>query len=265
MVMLVADVSWLNVQGLANGRDVGGLPLAAGGSVRTGRLLRSDNLQSLTPADVRMLVDQLSLRSVVDLRAQVEVDGEGPGPIFAEPTVAVHHLSLFPESGATSVDGTVDTGTVLPWQDEQRGRSSVTDTYVAFLRDRPDSVVAALRLIASTSGATLVHCAAGKDRTGVIVALALAEVGVDRDAIVADYVATAERIDAILVRLQASPTYAGDATLDYVDKHRPRATTMIRFLDHLDAEYAGAGQWLRRHGWTEPEAAALRDVLVDNG
>ena len=259
----MADVAWLSLQGLANGRDVGGLSLAAGGSVRAGRLLRSDNLQSLTPADVRVLVDELSLRSVIDLRAQVEVDGEGPGPIFAEPTVAVHHLSLFPEATATSADGSVDTGAVLPWQDEQRGRSSATDTYLAFLRDRPDSVLAALRLIASTPGATLVHCAAGKDRTGVIVALALAEVGVDRDAIVADYLATAERIDAILARLLASPTYAGDRTLDSVDKHRPRATTMLRFLDHLDAEYGGAGQWLRAHGWTEQDASALRDVLVD--
>ena len=54
------------------------------------------------------------------------------------------------------------------------------------------------------------HCAAGKDRTGVVCALALATVGVPRASIVADYVATGERLGALLARLKASPTYAAD-------------------------------------------------------
>ena len=62
--------------------------------------------------------------------------------------------------------------------------------YLAYLRHRPDSVVEAVRTMAAPGGAVLVHCAAGKDRTGVVVALALAAAGVSRGAVVADYVAT---------------------------------------------------------------------------
>jgi protein-tyrosine phosphatase len=123
--------------------------------------------------------------------------------------------------------------------------------------------LAALRLIADTDGATIVHCAAGKDRTGVVTALALAEVGVTREAIVDDYALTAERIDAILARLRASRTYADDLSNQPVDKHRPRAATMQRLLDTLDESYGGAPGWLRAHGWTDDDAAALRKHLLD--
>ena len=60
-------------------------------------------------------------------------------------------------------------------------------------------------MIAHSPGATIVHCAAGKDRTGTVVAIALAEVGVTREAIVADYARSAERIEHIFGRLRSSP------------------------------------------------------------
>ncbi len=104
---------------------------------------------------------------------------------------------------------------MLPWQNRDAGerrrpRRTAAEVYLRYLRrpgrlggrgaagDRPPD------------GATLVHCAAGKDRTGVVVALALAEVGVTREAIVADYAASAERIEAIFARLRGSTTYADD-------------------------------------------------------
>lgn len=259
--------AWIDLAGAVNARDVGGLPVAGGGHIRTGRLLRSDNLQELTPADVRELVDRRRLRAVADLRTAAEVEREGPGPLADEPRVAVHHLSLFPEVGErTDVAATEDEpdDALLPWQDKQgeQARSSAQATYLRYLEDRPDSIVAALRLIASTDGATLVHCAAGKDRTGVVVALALAEVGVGRDAIVADYLATGERIVPILHRLSSSPTYAVDTFVADADRHRPRRETFEGFLGELAAHYGGAGAWLRDHGWTDDDARALRAALI---
>ena len=103
--------------------------------------------------------------------------------------------------------------------------------YLGYLRDRPDSVVAALRDAARADGAAIVHCAAGKDRTGVVAALALAVAGAPRDAIVADYVATGERLEPIVARLRASPTYGADLRGRTLDSHRPRAETMERFLE----------------------------------
>ena len=65
--------------------------------------------------------------------------------------------------------------------------------YLGYLEERPEEVAGALRSITTAPGAAIVHCAAGKDRTGVVVALALTMAGVEPEAIVADYIATGER------------------------------------------------------------------------
>jgi protein tyrosine/serine phosphatase len=134
--------------------------------------------------------------------------------------------------------------------------------YLAYLRDRPDNVVAALRAIADSNGAVVVHCAAGKDRTGVVVALALSVAGVPRERIVADYVATAERMEPLLARLKASDTYREDLDSRPDDSHRPRPETMRRFLSHLDEQHGGPLGWLATAGFGADDVARLRSRLV---
>ena len=267
---LIADARWIELEGAANVRDLGGLPTGDGGAVVPNRLIRSDNLQGLTPSDVRLLVDVHEVRAVADLRTEVEVESEGPGPMTREARVTIHHLSLFPEAGrntdAAAADEDDDAPVVLPWQarDAEPGARTRTasEVYLRYLADRPDSIVAALRVIASSDGATVVHCAAGKDRTGVVVAMALEEVGVPREAVVADYARSAERIRAIFARLTGSHTYAADVGQKDVDKHSPKAATMENLLRAVDESYGGVSSWLRTHGWTEHDARALRGKLL---
>jgi protein tyrosine/serine phosphatase len=109
----------------------------------------------------------------------------------------------------------------------------------------------------------VVHCAAGKDRTGVVVALALAVAGVGHDEIVTDYAMTAEVIDALVAKLAASPTYAGDMESRDVASHTPRAETMDRLLTLLDERHGGAAGWLAAHGFGADEQGLLRARLRD--
>ncbi len=266
----MTEPRWISLDGAVNVRDLGDLPTADSRLTRRDRLIRADNLQGLSPADVRRLVDDHGVRAVADLRTGVEVSYEGPGPMLAEPGVRIHNLSLFPEAGHHTDAAALDDGAPvsLPWQgrgsdlgedDDRRGAAGV---YLRYLDDRADSILATLRLIGATDGATIVHCAAGKDRTGVVVAIALAEVGVLREVIVDDYAASAERIEAIFARLRASRTYAEDLAGQSVDKHRPRAATMQRLLDGIDARYGGVPAWLGTHGWTDADADALRVTLL---
>jgi protein-tyrosine phosphatase len=265
----VTDSRWISLDGAVNVRDLGGLPTVDGGQLQPNRLIRADNLQGLSDADVRLLVEVHDVRAVADLRTGVEVDAEGPGPITREPLVDVEHLSLFPEAGRNTDAAALDEDApvVLPWQNRESDlsdhpRRGAAAVYLGYLEDRSDSAIAALRLIAHTDGATIVHCAAGKDRTGVVVALALAEVGVPREAIVEDYAMSAERIEKIFARLMGSRTYNADMSGQDVDKHRTRPETMERLLDAIEEGFGGVPAWLRSHGWTDEDAIALRACLL---
>ena len=68
---------WIELEGAVNVRDLGGLPTSDGGKTVGGRLLRSDNLQELSPADVATLVRDFGLTTVVDLRSTAELAAEG--------------------------------------------------------------------------------------------------------------------------------------------------------------------------------------------
>src|SRR5919108_1651088 len=235
-----AHERWVDLDGAANVRDLGGLEVAGGGRTTSGVLLRADNLQGLSEQDVARLVDDIGVRVVVDLRTGAEVALEGPGPLVADGRVNIRHRSLYPEAGERT-DVTVDG--LLPWQQlPLRGHDdepAAVRAYLSYLRDRPDSIVAALRDVAHGDGATVVHCAAGKDRTGVVCALALESVGALREAIVADYVATGDRLLRLLARLRSSPTYAGDLDGSADESPRPRAKTMRRVLELVDERHGG--------------------------
>lgn len=261
---------WIEFDGLANLRDVGGIPTVDGGSIRPGRLLRSDNLQDLSPTDLDRLA-ALNVTDVVDLRSDYEVAQEGPGPLAAT-QVAVHQFSMFREWRAGVGEDKPDVRTevlpeqALPWVDLEPSVElghPVASTYFSYLTDRPDSVLAALRTIGEAPGATLVHCAAGKDRTGMIVALALSLVGAERGAVVADYAASSERMEAILDRLLASKTYYDNLADRPMSSHLTHPETMVAFFDHVDEAHGGVEPLLESIGWTRDDTVRLRAKLRD--
>jgi protein tyrosine/serine phosphatase len=269
---------WVRLDGTTNTRDLGGLPTTDGGTTVPGRILRSDNLQTLSDSDVRTLVQEIGLREVIDLRTTAEILLEGRGPLRAVPEVTHRHFSLIPERGhhtdvfAVEEDELIDelpadwVESLLPRQAAAHDQAEppAVRAYLGYLGDRSEAVVEALRALTTAGpGASVVHCAAGKDRTGVVVALALAVAGVPHDEIVADYAMTADVIEALVAKLAASPTYAGDMETRDIASHTPRAETMDRVLTLLDERHGGAVGWLEAHGFGADERAALRARLRD--
>lgn len=276
--MSSATARWIQLEGAVNVRDVGGMTTVDGRAIRSGALIRSANLQHLTDTDVTTLVRGLGVRRVVDLRTDLEVERAGPGLLHAQPDVVIHHLSLYPDSngnaenvvaidetptgsGPTAGDGAAEP--VLPWQGEKlsRDRAPVVNSYLRYLSRRPDSIVAALRAIAEPEGATVVHCAAGKDRTGVVVALALSVAGVPRNSIAEDYALTQSQMALILAHLARSDLYDREVTQpDQIPT--ASAEVMEAVLSAVETKFGSVLGWLASHGWTERDTEALHAKLV---
>ena len=252
---------WIDLEGAVNVRDLGGLPTDDGSETVAGRLLRADNLQELSPSDIRRLVRDIGLTTVVDLRSSAELASEGPAPLDAVPGVRHAHHPVIPELGSAT-DAVAEALLLKQAQDRSRFPSDPTcGHYLGYLEDRPDQVVGAVRSIARDEGAALVHCAAGKDRTGVVVALTLTATGVRPQAVVADYAATGERAEAIVNRLRRSSTYARDIDSLPAEAHRARPETMTAFLQQMESRYGGVARWLTEHGLSAEELELLQAKL----
>jgi protein-tyrosine phosphatase len=263
---------WIELDGVANLRDLGGLPAGDGRTVRPGRLLRSDNLQDLSTGDIQRLL-RLGLTDVIDLRSDFEAKAEGPGPLTGHPEITVHHHSFFREWRAGVGEDKPDVRPealpeeALPWVDLMPPvelDDPIASIYLSYVLERPDSVLAALHEIAEARGAALVHCAAGKDRTGTLVAIALTLAGVERDAIIADYAASTERAEAVVGRLLASPTYAENLQGRPIESHYSNPQTIRALLEHVDREYGGMGALIGRLGWTDADTGRLTRKLLDS-
>lgn len=267
--------NWIELEGVVNMRDVGGMSTSAGDAVKPRRLLRSDNLQDLHPESVRALLETYLVSDVVDLRTHVEVAREGEGPLRQVETVRFHHFTLYREDSLET--GIPAAERALPWEvDEQRAGVGApqrnghrpshdefwSDHYLSYLATRPDSVVAALRAVSRSEGAAIVHCAAGKDRTGTIVGLALKIVGVTDEAVIADFAASAERVPQILERLRSKPAYAENMRGKTVAQQSPQSDTMRLLLSALESRFGGVHGWLEAQGWSREDTERMELKLL---
>jgi protein-tyrosine phosphatase len=233
--------------GAFNFRDLGGYP-TSGGVTAWGQLFRSDTLTGLTEDDVAVLAE-LGLSSVIDLRTPVELEHSGRGLLAHQP-VGYSHLPLVQKSGA-------DQGAPAEAQE------NLVDRYLWYLEVGKESLVEALLMVGDPGRRPLVfHCAAGKDRTGVLAALVLEILGVDRPTIVADYVLTASRMDLIVSRMSEMPNAREVVAAIPQFLLRAEAETMEGFLERLDAQHGGARSWAVAAGVPDEVLAAMEESLV---
>lgn len=239
------------LQGALNFRDLGGLPTADGRTTVHGLLFRSDALECLSPEGVRVVREELGIRSVIDLRAQIETGGGRPG--WAEGSdvefVSFPLTSEFADWGRLDAEGR---------------RTLLSRTYLGYLEAASENILAVLKHIAGNAGTrpTIVHCAVGKDRTGVIVALLFSLLGVTRDAIVADYLLTAANMEALLARMSQSDVYRERVRTNPAEVYRADEHTIRIFLDETDTRYGGVEAWALDAGLESETIEVLRERLL---
>jgi rhodanese-related sulfurtransferase len=235
------------LEGAFNFRDLGGYPSRDGQHTRWGRLYRSDTLHELTEADLKV-IRELGLTTVIDLRTPKELARTGRGLLGPEP-IGFHHLSVLGEAMAAPAPVGEDLSARYRWYLDV-GRVSLTE---------------ALTLIGDPARLPLVfHCAAGKDRTGVLAALVLDLAGVDHRVIVEDYVITASRMEPILDRFRRSDPEAAERLAQVPPAtYGVEAVTMQSFLDDLDGEFGGARAWAETAGVPTATLDRIPELLLE--
>lgn len=236
------------LQGAHNVRDLGGYATADGGLTRWRSILRGDALHGLSPADMDDLLRH-GLTTVIDLRNAHEIAAEA-NPFVGHAHVRYHNTPVFsalaPVEMMASASENFDMG----------------DRYCSAIDTCQPAIAEVLTIIADApAGIILFHCSAGKDRTGVIAALLLANAGVDEVTIIEDYALTGTISGPLIGKLRERALGRGTpaALLDIVLASEPHS--MRRALDHIRANYGTVADYLERLGFDAAGRERLKDRL----
>ena len=245
---MASPIRVLPIEGTFNFRDLGGYPTTDGSATRWRTLYRSDSLHRLAQPSTQAVVD-LGIRTIVDLRYPEEC-AQYPCAISANASVAYRSIPLF-ENPQRPPDGSVP---------------HLNDIYRVIVDTRQSQLVAVIDALTTADALpAVINCTAGKDRTGIVVALVLSLIGVQRDAIVADFAASSDLLrrsplgDEVRARIAArggDPAHA-ERLLISPPEH------MVQILAYIDEAYGGPAVMLIRSGLAAERIEALRALLLE--
>lgn len=244
---LSGDSAGVQIDGVLNSRGIGGLRTIGGGIVRDGVVFRSASLDHITQVGLAEL-NQLGITTVIDLRDASEV----PGNSIDHAGIERHHIPLL--------------GIAIPEVLPQ----SLIELYTSIIQDSASLIVEAIRVVLRCRGAVLVHCAAGKDRTGLVIAVLLAAIDVPDVDIVRTYTQSAELLGPDFLERSTAQVQAMARALGVEDsgslveeflQSPPEAIQAV--LAHIRREYVSVQHYLRIHGLTAEEIHELRARLVE--
>ena len=242
----------IDLDGCLNFRDLGGYPTTDHRQVRWRRVFRADALHLLTPRDLDRLVEDLQLQHVIDLRSTAERKADPERPLDQCDALEIHHLPLYDGERSERPGGSLE-------------EMSLAQRYMGLLDIAQSRVARILEILSEAEGACVYHCAAGKDRTGVVSAVLLGVLDVEPRVIIADYAATQENLDQIIERLLETRGY--DTVLDPLpaDTLHARPETMRELLEGLARTYGSAMDYARASGVHASTLERLRANLLENG
>jgi len=245
-----APTRLLGWDGCRNSRDLGGYQATDVRETRWGQVIRSDRLGDLTSTGQASLVAH-GIRTIIDLRTPAELASH-PNP-FSDPAhlgghgIAYHNISL-----------------VDPASRARAHFATLADDYIDMLRSFSTSIARIMTTIATApAGGVVIHCMAGKDRTGIVSALLLDLAGVPRETIGTDYALTAECFRAEEAEwLETGPGSRAEREAILV-KYAPTSDVIVTALAHLDTAHGDTEAYLLASGVTSSQIRQLRSRLLD--
>lgn len=235
--------------GCFNFREIGGYPTADGRRVRWGSYFRAGRQDRMTRAD-RQRLAELGIKSQLDLRGTEEIREQGLGPL-AETGANYHHIPVIPEGGGAFLSNLVGDGNISG------------NRYLAYLEFGAETWRRLFGVFADPNRLpVLVHCTAGKDRTGVATAFLLGVLGVEADLIEADYRLTNLDGERQVDFLEAEGALWGDRE-ELLSLVGVPSQAMGDFIRGVNERFGSLPACLHSFGIDEDMQAAVRDNFLE--
>jgi len=244
----------LRFKSVSNFRDIGGYRGDLGKRVAWRRIFRSGEFRNVTTEDIKRLTEELSVKTVLDLRSSSELKNNGKGLLEGSP-VRYCNIAFMtdddgdPEANAKKYDQMVNLG----------------DFYVELMSSKEygGKIIQALEIIGDPANHPLVfHCAVGKDRTGMLAAMLLTLLGVKEADIIEDYTLSAPYMVEVKAKFLADPKVREAAPKIPDIFWGAVAPSMEILLNWLKKEYGSAEQYLKDMGMPAGLPAQLKNILL---
>jgi len=225
------------LEGCPNFRDLGGLPAADGKHIKSHRLLRGGHLAYITDDGARKLTEDYNLKTVIDLRTENEISRR---PDRVLPDVQYIHCPIFEQKaeGVTRETAVPENPVESALRMARHAEGAdpyerMAQLYELFFEEEGIRHYTEFFniLLAQEEGAVLWHCTMGKDRCGTGAVLLETALGVPEDIIMADYLYTNDRLNAITEDTIAQAMLIED---------NPEAMHLIRVMDSVHPDFLGA-------------------------
>ncbi|MBC2900507.1 tyrosine-protein phosphatase [Streptomyces cupreus] len=248
--------------GVRNFRDVGGLPTADGRRVRHGVLFRSGHLAHATEQDAAFL-DSLGLHTIFDFRNTADQKLEGPDIELAG--VRNVNLPLSDPADGAEFWRMVRDGDIEQLREilaDGKAANRMIESYRMIVKERTAEHSQVLLSLAEDSVPALMHCAAGKDRAGLSIAVTLLALGVEREAILADYLESNAKHRRY--KVQRNSTYTPEVMELLSPLFDARAEYLTAAFDTIAETWGDVDTYLERALGVTPEIRErLRERLLD--
>ncbi|MCC7362985.1 MAG: tyrosine-protein phosphatase [Dehalococcoidia bacterium] len=247
--------SHLELEGVHNFRALGPYHLAGGGHIRPGLVYRSGALELMTGADLALLTGDIRIHTILDLRHPDELTMTGRGHGLMD---LVHACSIFPEE--------LRQEDLIAELNGLYGTGPTPGRYLHYLEMGGDRFARAFEVFGNAAAyPVLVHCTAGKDRTGVLLAMLMEILGASDDDIAAEYGLSDASIDRLMAYLRSN----GRVLEGTDDEIRARLSTpperMSGFVTMMREKHGGAEPYLRSQGVSAETIANVRELLTERG
>ncbi|OAI44538.1 hypothetical protein AYO38_00120 [bacterium SCGC AG-212-C10] len=240
-----------DLDGVHNFRAVAPYPLRGGGTIRANSIYRSGALELMTEADYAWLANDIGIRRVMDLRHPDEF-GEGVKHQLAE---LVCPLSIFPETGTQQ--------SIIAELNGLYGNGPSPERYLHYLQAGSHRFVESFQVLAEAETyPVLIHCTAGKDRTGVVVGMLMDILGASDEDIADEYGLSDASIERLISYLESTGRVLEGTREEIRDRLSTPPDRMAGFIILLRKKYGSAEEYLLSHGLPTSAVDRIRTLLT---